>query len=476
MQKMLHALVTGRLGALLRSDARHPARSASVHKAPKRRLAVIFTMVALLCPMTANVAAQQVASPDTLTAKPAVRVARLIRELGSESYGERREADEALAAMGQAARAQLEEAATDADPEIRLRAKNLLRRLKVLDLWSPSHVDYQAMEVPVSQAVAVLAEQSGNHLMTGDQYSTVRDVSIEFDCRGLTFWEALDKLCALSGNRVRPHDARQPGLVVMSGDSGEYPVAYSGPVRAQIKSARRVFSEELDYLDGESELTHTFQFTLQMMWEDRVKLVAYRAMPDLVVARDETGAELVDLQSTGGGWNLAADSTRQVPMTLRLDPPSIKSRRLDMLKLKWGLIAVGDMATLEVTDLNSAEPHFQGDLDLVVEAIEFSEGQGSGSRVELTLLINRDLVIPEPQDVVFRENEIELLDAEGNAFRQQVETNTLAADGARMKIRFVGASENSRPVRLRFTYPRIRTQTDLEIIFRDVPLPVAEPD
>ena len=46
------------------------------------------------------------------------------------------EANDDLARLGLESRKQIEEAAESSDPEIRLRAKDLLLRLKVRELWS----------------------------------------------------------------------------------------------------------------------------------------------------------------------------------------------------------------------------------------------------------------------------------------------------------------------------------------------------
>jgi hypothetical protein len=402
-----------------------------------------------------------------------VRIASLISRLGSSSYADRRAANDELAMMGAETRQQLEVAARDADPEVRLRAKALLIRLKVLDLWSAGRVTCEAKSLPASKLLATIAEQTGNHILMGDQYGSFHDQTLELKEPTGDFWQVMDEVCRQSANRMRPHyDTRQPGLVVVAGEPGKFPVAYSGPVRSQINSARRVFTEELDYEDLDSELTHTFQLNLQMMWEDRFKLVAYRSQPELTVARTNTGIELSATQPSGSGWNVAGSGTRQLTMSLRLHPPATTAKELDTLSLKWGLIAVGDMATLEVSNLTSPEPHFQDDVELVVESVQ----SGPGSRQEVSLRMTRDLVVPEPQEVLFQENDVELLDAQGRAFRKQGQTNNLTETGARMKVTFIGESSDSVPKTLRFIYPRIRAQKDVELVFRHVPLPSAKPE
>lgn len=401
-----------------------------------------------------------------------VRVARLITRLGSDSYAEREAAGAELVSLGPDARRQLEAASVHKDPEVRLRAKELLRRLREDDLWQAAKVDFRGRQVAAADVLSALSRQSGNRLLIGDEYGAFRDGSIDAEYAGLLFWEAVDDLCRRSGNRVRPHyDTRHPGLVVVSGVPGKYPVAYAGPVKMQINHARRLFSEEFDYEQLRSERSHTFQLDLQAIWEDRFRLVAYRLQPEVIEAETDAGGRLSG-QATAGGWNIAGSGTKQVTMNVRLQPPPTSARSLKTLRLRWGLVAVGDLAQLDVDDLQSSAPHFQDDLELTIESFQTAPG----GRCELTLLLAREAVLLDPAELVFQENEIELFDAQGRAYRKQGQTNTLSDRGPLMKLSFSSENAESVPRTLRVTYPRIRSQRDLEIVFRDVPLPVGRPE
>ncbi len=432
-------------------------------------------MSRMLCGLAALVltAATGVSLAQSQPAEGEIRIARLIRELGSDNYEERQRASVALARLGSQTRKQLDDAAKSADPEVRLRAADLIKQIKVRDLWSPSVVTFQCQAEPASTVVARLAALSGNRLLVGDQYGTFQDTPITLDYPDGPFWEVLDDLCRQSRNHVRSHyDTRNPGLVVVAGTPGQFPTAYAGPVRSRITSARRVFIEELDYDELKSEKTHTFQLNLQMMWEDRFRLVSYRSQPELVEAVTDTGVQLSATQPAGSGWNVASQGTHQVSTEMRLHPPATTARALRLLRLKWGLIAVGDMSTLELNDLNSSQPHRQDDVELIVESLQ----ESPGARYEISLVVYRDLVIPDPQELMFQENDVQLLDTQGRPFRKQGQTNSLADRGVRLRISFTGETTDSKPAKLQFTYPRLRDRHDLEITFRDVPLPTARPE
>jgi hypothetical protein len=431
---------------------------------------------ALLC--TIKIPADE---PAEATVTPAVdeatdsnpRVARLVRDLGAGSFEDRQRATAELSRIGPDARAALERAANSDDAEIRLNALALLRQLKVGDLWAAGTVTCRVRGDQASSVLDLLAEQTGNHVLVGDQYGQFHDAAVNLDFNAAPFWQVLDELCRQTGNQVRHHyDTRTPGLVLVQGEPGQHPVAYAGPVRGRVTSARRVYIEELDYESLKSEITHTFQINLQMMWEDRFRLVAYRSQPELVQAVTETGVELPAAQPSGSAWNVANAGTRQLAMNLRLHPPGTAAARLAVLRLKWGLIAVGDMQSMDVVDLSSAAPHQQDGVELIVESVQ----ERPGGRYEVTLVVHRDLVIPQPQEVLFQENEFDLFDAEGRPFRKQGQTNSLTDQGAKIRFTFAGETPGSTPKRLRFTYPRLRAEQDLEVVFRDVPLPVGRPE
>lgn len=407
-------------------------------------------------------------------AEPAsqVRVARLIERLASDSYADRVVASEELAALSTAARDQLAAAAKSDDPEVRLWAKQLLRKLSEDEIWLASLVDCRMRQVAASKGLEAISQQSGNRLLVGDEYGVFKDLPVDLDHLSAPFWEVVDRLCRQSGNRVRPHfDTRHPGLVVVAGSAGRYPVAYTGPLKVQINRARRLFSEELDYEQQASEKTHSFQFDLQAIWEDRFRLVAYRLQPELVEAITDTGARLSG-QSTTSGWNIAGPSTRQVSMNVRMQPPAVASGLLKTMRLRWELIAVGDMAHLDIDELQDRSPHFQDDIELAIESLE----TGPGPRCELTLRIASDGVVSDPADLIFHENELEVFDDLGRAYRKLGQTNTISGSGAIVKVSFAADETVGTARRLRFHYPRIRSQRELEIVFREVPLPIGRPE
>ena len=420
-------------------------------------------------------------APDAAPAAPAanplsgteIRVALLIRKLGSESYRERCDASRELAAIGPESRKAIEAAALSDDAEVRLQAAELLTRFKLDDLWLPGHVSSTSRGEPASKVIAVLSEQTGNHLLLGLPYGTFHEGTVDLDYPSGDFWPVLDDICRQTGNHVRTDiEGRQRGLLVVAGDVGRFPTAYAGPLRARITEEQRMFSEKIQFGEESRERSHTFELDMSVSWEDRFRLVAYRAQPEVVEAVTDTGVRLGSLEPAGGRWGVLGNGERQLSATVKLSPPPIAAKQLDRLAVKWTLMAVGDPETLVIDDLASRQPRRQGDLEMSIERVEPHDGD----RIELTVLVARDGPLPDPQEVLFQDYTVELFDSEGHACRLQSQANTMAEGGAELKLTFGGDFSQSPAKTLRLTYPQLRDQRDLTLVFRNVPLPVSRPE
>ncbi len=415
--------------------------------------------------------------PPQAAAQPAprddVRVATLIKELGDRDFSIRRGAYDRLAKLGTGSREQLERALVDADPEIRLRAGQLLESLKLDEVWASSLVNLEVSGESAANILRELAKQSGNRIHVGDPYGTFAEAKLDVSFADVSYWEAVDEICRRTGNRVRPHyDMHTPGVVVSSGSPGKFPRAYAGPVRAQIISAKRHFVEELNYEEQKSDLTHGFHVNLQFNWEDRFGIVGYATQPELVEGVTDNHVILSAAQPSGGGWNATSRGLRQVTASLKLNPVPVSAQSLATFTVRWGLIAVGEPATLEITDFEPDKPHAQDDVVLRIDSIE----EPTAGRYVVTVHVLRDLAMPDPHEVVFREYDLELLDQAGQPFRVQSQTPAITERGVQLRVTFHGESAESKAQTLRLHYPRLRSKRDVHLTFKNVPLPAGKPE
>jgi hypothetical protein len=133
------------------------------------------------------------------------KISRLISQLGSIKFSERRKASHALEAMDAPALDNLRKAAaSSADMEIRSRATALVarieKRMEAATVLAPTRVHLVCKDMCVTDAVAQLAKKARiNLLLHPNSVGNLAKKRITLDTGEVTFWEALDKLCLKAG-------------------------------------------------------------------------------------------------------------------------------------------------------------------------------------------------------------------------------------------------------------------------------------
>jgi hypothetical protein len=401
------------------------------------------------------------------------RVARLVEQLGSARYSERAAATSELAKLGSSVRDHLEAASQSADPEVRMRAGDLLAQIRTLDLWAPSIIDCRLQNEPVSRVVAFLAEQSGNHIRLSDFNGKFNERPVSLNFPVGTFWQVLDETCRQSSNRIRCHyDTREVGFLLLAGAASTAPTAYAGPCRAQINRLLRTFSDRLDFGDDGPQRLHAFDIDVQMIWEDRFRLVGFRSNPVIVEATTSTGETLTPVQGVAGNWQACGPSTKQLQARLGLSPPPVAAHQLDRLTLRWSLMAIGEMRQLVTNELNEGQRIARDGVQAVIDAVD----RRDRDRIEIACVISRDISLPEPAEIVFQEYRLDLHDAEGRAWRNQGSSFLLTDRGVQVRTTFLRDSDQEQPKSLVVHYPGVRSQRDVDFTFLKVPLPRSRPE
>ncbi|MBI3409182.1 MAG: hypothetical protein HY040_12615 [Planctomycetes bacterium] len=150
------------------------------------------------------------------------RIGDLVKQLGSNKFAERNQAQKELEAIGAPALDTLRKAAKDGDLETTKRAGDLVRKLEerifTANLLIPKRVHLKVKDMPVLDAVAELSRLSGYPVQVQGDRTKVGDKTVTLDTGDVTFWEALDKLCEKSGltentqfNPNNPYNANVPG-------------------------------------------------------------------------------------------------------------------------------------------------------------------------------------------------------------------------------------------------------------------------
>jgi hypothetical protein len=145
----------------------------------------------------------------------AERIAKLIKQLASDSFAEREKATDDLDAIGLPALEALRKAAQSEELEVRMRAGRIVakleKQLESAKLLAATKVRLVCKDTPVAEAVQQLVEKSKYNITLYDPQKKLVDRKVTLDTGEVTFWEAFDQLCR-KANLVMA-DGTQGGII-----------------------------------------------------------------------------------------------------------------------------------------------------------------------------------------------------------------------------------------------------------------------
>ncbi|MFO0807975.1 MAG: HEAT repeat domain-containing protein [Gemmataceae bacterium] len=234
-------------------------------------------------------------------------IEKLIAQLGDGNFKVREAATKALAERAEKALPIMRKAQPHPDAETRTRLTKLIADADRAVLLSPKRVSLKLEQVPVKEALAALAKESGYRLEL--QGSSQQSVSI--DVTNVTFWEAFDQLCVAGGLVLQQHYDNTNGLTVYSQNSFAPHVDHRGPFRLSAVSFN--YSKSLQFASlprnqlapGQRSESLTFMFSI--VAEPRLPLLGL-GTPKLTYAVDDNGSNLLppalgrEYQTSYGGF------------------------------------------------------------------------------------------------------------------------------------------------------------------------------
>jgi hypothetical protein len=133
----------------------------------------------------------------------ASKIAKLIEELGSDTFAVRQKAAEALDAIGEPALEALRKAASSKDAETRKRATDLVskieKRAESSRVLKPTMIHLVYKDKPLTEAVEDFKKKSGYLIVLHDPDGKLKDKKITLDTGKVTFWKALELFCVKAG-------------------------------------------------------------------------------------------------------------------------------------------------------------------------------------------------------------------------------------------------------------------------------------
>jgi hypothetical protein len=174
-----------------------------------------------------SVAARAADGPPAPAPSPAVRA--LIEQLGDADFRKRDEAVRRLEAEGTAAVPALRKALGHPDPEVRRRARELVPAIETAAILAPRRVTLKMSGKPLRAVFDELTRQTGYKIefWTGNPNQVY-----SFDFAGLTFWEALDRVCQAAGLALQPNYGDDRVLLQQQPQEEHIPfIRYAGAFR-----------------------------------------------------------------------------------------------------------------------------------------------------------------------------------------------------------------------------------------------------
>jgi hypothetical protein len=262
-----------------------------------------------------------------VTPGDAGRIVDLIKLLGSSNYPERVTAQNALEAIGVPALEQLKTIRQPSDLEASRRIRELVRKIEekeiARDVLAPRRVRFSAKDMPVRQAVALLAKESGYDIEIADNRADLVQRTVTLDTGLVPFWEAYEILCKKGGLVERgppPHGV--VGLpseflqgAILSNTRREVAIPTSprillsaGPplrIHSSIARGVRVRLYEIPGTKAED-----FRLLLEARPEPRLPGFAFMGSPQISKALDDVGQERLTISE-----NVRSTEHRQMMLT-----------------------------------------------------------------------------------------------------------------------------------------------------------------
>jgi len=329
------------------------------------------------------------------------QLAGWVKQLADKDAKTQTEAAHALEEVGPPALKVLDKAANHPDAAVRQRVKEVQDRIAVAEAVAPRRLSLKWKDVPVADALKALGERAGMQLVyvpkPSPDGSPSKTVTLELD--GVTFLEALDRLCQSAGLNFTPNPSRQWQLFDAKPSPREM-AAFSGPVH--MLATHLQYNRSL-VLQDQEQASESLYLQLLLASEVRPALLGY-GQPRVVEARDDAGRSLLPDRQ------VPAPPVGLNPMRIvLLQPPPVRGGTLKHLKI---VLPVEVMArqrnVLTVTDLVKVSGKtFYGD-DGVRMQLQAVNGLGT-NRVNVQFAVSA----PEGQPLDPNKLGMRLIDAKG---------------------------------------------------------------
>jgi hypothetical protein len=351
-------------------------------------------------------------------------IAKLIDDIGDEDYRTREKAGRLLAGLGEKALPQMRAAlrATES-PEVQRRLAVLVRKMDTERLVAPKRITIAKKQMTVKAAIDEIARQSGYRIeFSGGS----NDQKYPFEFDGVPFWVAMDRVANAAGFVVYTEDYGDHKIRVYNQDSMNPHVAYAGPFRFLATNIHTSDSVQLSGIPrrGGIHRYSNMNFNFQIQSEPKNPMLGI-TQPEIISAVDENGSSMImprNPNDRSSYYNPGSFRGHNTYGNLNLTRGDKSATRIKSLKGRIGIVLLAGTSP----EIVIAEPLKVKKKTFVGRSIEIDFGalvedknnKGQYS-FELTARKLGDIDPNRPDynwsNTVWQK--IELLDANGNAYR-----------------------------------------------------------
>ena len=308
------------------------------------------TAFAILC----TLALAQVDAPKAAdSAELAAKVKLLVRQLEDNVQAKREAAEKELVALGPDVLPLLPAVTgrTPAETKNRLgRVRTALMQLAIEATTKTALVSLSG-EMPLSQAMAELAKQSGNTLVDYRERMNqeLRDPTIKVELKDAPFWQALDTVLDAAELSLYNFDEEKDALAYVARGDQAVPrlgqAAYSGLFRlepARIEAVR----------DLKNPTNRSLRLTLEAAWEPRVQPIVIEQPLDEVSATDEAGSAIL-IDGSEGKLEVPVEVNNSgIELEIPLQAPERSVKQIASIKGKLSAVVLGRVESFEFPDID----------------------------------------------------------------------------------------------------------------------------
>ena len=354
-------------------------------------------------------------------------IAQLIKDLGDDDYRTREKAGRKLVDLGERALPQMRAALRETDsPEVQRRLAVMIRRMDTERLVAPKRVTLARKEMTAKAALDEIARQTGYHIEYGGGPGGDEKHTFEFD--KTPFWVAVDKVASAAGCVVYGEDYGDNNIRVYNQDSLNPHVAYAGPFRFLATNINCNDSIQLSGVPrrGGIQRYANMNLSFQIQSEPKNPMLGI-TQPEVISAVDETGSSMVVQRNPNDrsyyyGYNNGSFRGHNSYGNLNLTRGDKNATRIRALKAKVGIVLLsGTSPEIVIADpLKVAKKTFVG-RTVEIDFGSLTEDKNNKGNYHLELTARKlGEIDPNRPDYNWSNTawqKIELLDANGNAYR-----------------------------------------------------------